>query len=122
MVFSQEITMEKNRFMMDGKKIIEREVKMQLTSTTEAAVLFSSYRTKSAIGGFLLGFGGALILADLLGGATADIRYPSSATPVGIACLAGPTAVLTARIKKKDQALNWYNVGFTNISATNSLS
>ena len=72
--FSQEITIEKNHFFLEGKQISPKEVKTLLAPNTEALALFKSSRTKSSVGGFLLGFGGGLIIGDLVGGALADVK------------------------------------------------
>lgn len=99
--FSQEITIDKNRFFADGKKLSNKEVKTLLASNTEALSLYKSSRTKSSVGGFLLGFGGGLILGDLVSGATADIQYPTAATYIGLACLATSIPVLIRKKQKK---------------------
>lgn len=107
--FSQEITIQKDRFFVEGKKISIKEVKTLLASNTEALALFKSSRAKESIGGFLLGFGGGLILADLVGGATADIKYPTGATYLGIASLITSIPVLSGRNKKRNDAIALYN-------------
>jgi hypothetical protein len=116
--FSQEITIEKNRFLMEGKKISLSEVKTLLASNTEALALFKSSRTKGSVGGFLLGFGGGLVVADLIGGALADVKYPTAATYVGLASLVTSIPVLSGRTKKLNDALALYNEGLKK-SATN---
>jgi hypothetical protein len=116
--FSQEITIEKNRFLLEGKKVSEKEVKTVLVSNTEASVLFKSYKTKSTIGGILLGVGSGLILSDIINGAMADVKYPSAATYIGLASLAVSIPVLSGRNKKRDEAIALYNDGLKK-SATN---
>lgn len=116
--FSQEITIEKNRFLAEGKQISPKEVKALLASNTEALALFKSSRTKSSVGGFLLGFGGGLIVADLVSGAMADIKYPTAATYLGLASLVTSIPVLSGRTKKLNDALALYNDGLKK-SATN---
>ena len=119
-VFSQEITIEKNRFLFEGKKISEKEVKTLLASNTEAAALFKSYRTKGTIGGFLLGFGGGLIVADLVSGALADVKYPTAATYIGLASLATSIPVLSGRKNKRNEAITVYNEGLKKSSTNDS--
>ncbi len=116
--FSQEITIEKNHFILDGKQISPKEVKTLLASNAEALALFKSSRSKSSVGGFLLGFGGGLIIADLVTGATADIKYPTGATYLGLASLITSIPVLSGRTKKLNDALSLYNSGLKK-SATN---
>jgi hypothetical protein len=116
--FSQEITIEKNRFLAEGKQISPSEVKTLLASNTEALALFKSSRTKGSVGGFLLGFGGGLVVADLIGGALADVKYPTALTYVGLASLVTSIPVLSGRTKKMNDALALYNEGLKK-SATN---
>lgn len=116
--FSQEITIEKNHFLLEGKQISPKEVKTLLASNAEALALYKSYRTKGGVGGFLLGFGGGLILGDLIGGATADVKYPTALTYVGLASLVTSIPVLSGRTKKLNDALALYNEGLKK-SATN---
>ncbi|MGQ7947035.1 hypothetical protein [Flavobacterium sp. WC2509] len=116
--FSQEITIEKNHFLLEGKQISPKEVKTLLASNTEALNLYKSSRTKGAIGGFLLGFGSGLIIADLVSGALTDVKYPTGATYLGIASLITSIPVLSGRTKKLNDALALYNESLKK-SATN---
>ncbi|MES2574340.1 MAG: hypothetical protein V4572_05325 [Bacteroidota bacterium] len=118
--FSQEITTEKNRFFVEGKKISNSEVKTLLAPNTEALALFKTSRTKSSVGGFLLGFGGGLIIADLLTGATADVTYPTALTYVGVASLVISIPVLCGRNKKMKESLDLYNKGLKKNTANTS--
>jgi hypothetical protein len=119
-IFSQEITIKKDRFFVEGKKISIKEVKTLLASNTEALALFKSSRTKGSVGGFLLGFGGGLILADLVGGATADVKYPTGATYLGIASLITSIPVLSGRNKKRNDAIALYNNSLKKSAANDS--
>ena len=118
--FSQEITIEKNRFFLEGKKISPKEVKTLLASNTEALALFKSSRTKSSVGGFLLGFGGGLIVADLVSGAMADIQYPTPVTYIGLASLVTSIPILSGRNKKRDEAIALYNNGLKKSAANDT--
>lgn len=114
---SQEITTEKGRFFVEGKKISRKEAKKLLASNTEALTLFKSANTKQGVGGILIGFGGGLILGDLLSGANADIQYPTAFTYVGLACIAVSIPVLSGRNKKMKESLNLYNEDLKKTSA-----
>ncbi|MBW4360113.1 hypothetical protein [Flavobacterium taihuense] len=111
MVFSQEITTKKGLFFAEGKQLSNKEVKTLLASNTKALALFKASKTKASVGGFLLGFGGGLVLADLVSGAIADIKYPTALTYVGLASLAASIPVLSGRTKKRNDALALYNEG-----------
>lgn len=119
-LFSQEITIEKNRFLLEGKKLSNSEVKTLLASNTEALALYKSSRTKSGVGGILLGFGGGLILGDLAGGATADVQYPTALTYIGLASLVTSIPVLSGRKKKMNEAIALYNKGLKKSATNNS--
>jgi hypothetical protein len=118
--FSQEITIEKDGFFAEGKQISTKEVKTLLASNTEALALFKSSRTKGGVGGFLLGFGGGLILADLVGGALADVKYPTGATYIGLASLITSIPVLSGRTKKRNDAIALYNEGLKKSATSDS--
>lgn len=118
--FSQEITIKKNHFLLEGKQISPKEVKTLLASNTEALALFKSSRTKSSVGGFLLGFGGGLIIGDLVGGALADVKYPTGLTYVGLASIITSIPVLSGRTKKLNDALTLYNDGLKKSATDNS--
>ena len=118
--FSQEITTKKGRFFVEGKQLSNKEVKTLLAANTEALNLYKSSRTKSSVGGFLLGFGGGLVLADLVSGAMADINYPTGLTYVGLASLITSIPVLSGRTKKLNDALALYNDGLKKSATNNS--
>jgi hypothetical protein len=107
--FSQEITTEKGRFFVEGKKISRKETKKLLASNTEALTLYKSANTKQGIGGFLIGLGGGLIIGDLASGSTADIQYPTAFTYIGLACVAVSIPVLSGKSKKMKESLDLYN-------------
>lgn len=119
-LFSQEITIKKNHFFLEGKQLSNSEVKTLLATNTEALALYRTSRTKSSVGGFLLGFGGGLILGDLISGATADIQYPTAATYIGLASLVTSIPVLSGRNKKRDEAIALYNNGLKKSATSNS--
>ena len=119
-VFSQEITTKKGRFFAEGKQLSNKEVKTLLASNAEALTLFKASRTKGSIGGFLLGFGGGLVVADLITGATADVKYPTPLTYVGLASLVTSIPVLSGRTKKQNDALALYNDGLKKSASDDS--
>lgn len=112
--FSQEIQKVKGRFFLDGKQISSRETRELLTSNTEALTLFKKSKNKESLGGFLLGFGGTLVMVDVVVGLVSDVKYPSGATYVGIASLVSSIPILSGKNKKMQNAIDTYNNGLKN--------
>ncbi len=109
--FSQEIEKVKGRFFLEGKQISSRETRELLASNAVASALFKSSKNKEAIGGFLIGFGGALVVVDIVVGLVSDVQYPSGATYIGIASLATSIPILSGKTKKMQKAIDTYNNG-----------
>jgi hypothetical protein len=108
--FAQQLTYKNGRvFNSDNRKISPSEVRELLKDNPEQLDQFNSGRTKAGIGGFLLGFGGGLILADVIGGATADRIYPGTATYIGVACAVISIPVLIGHNKKIKSSIEGYN-------------
>ncbi len=107
--FSQEIKLEKGKFYTNGEQISSRDAKILLASNLKAAKLFKSSKNKESIGGFLIGFGSALIVGDLVKGLVSDEVYPSTMTYVGLGSLAVSIPILSGRKKKMEEAISIYN-------------
>ena len=112
--FSQEIQKVKGRFFLEGKQISSRETRELLTSNTEALTLFKKSKNKESLGGFLLGFGGTLVMVDVVVGLVSDVKYPSGATYVGLASLVSSIPILSGKNKKMQNAIDTYNNGLKN--------
>ena len=112
--FSQEIQKVKGRFFLEGKQISSRETRELLTSNTEALTLFKKSKNKESLGGFLLGFGGTLVMIDVVVGLVSDVKYPSGATYVGLASLVSSIPILSGKNKKMQNAIDTYNNGLKN--------
>lgn len=110
-VFSQEITQIKGRYFVNGKQISTRETTALLAANTEASALFKSAKTKESIGGFLVGFGSALVAIDVVVGLVSDVQYPTTATYVGLASIITSIPILSGRNKKREKAIGLYNDG-----------
>lgn len=117
--FAQQLTYEKGRIKnSDNQKLSNNEVKELLSANPEALALYKSGKTKAGIGGFLLGFGGGLVLADLLTGLTQDKEYPTTLTYVGLTSMAISVPVLIGHSKKIKSAVQKYNESLTNNKPT----
>lgn len=105
----QQIVRQKGRYFVNGQQISTRETRQLLASDPEALVLFKSGKRKESLGGFLIGFGGALVVADVVVGLVSDVQYPTAATYVGVGALAISIPVLSGKNKKIDAGLERYN-------------
>jgi hypothetical protein len=114
-VFSQEIEVLNNHFYINGEKISNKELAYKFKNSDYTAYSnFKAYKNKSAFGGFLLGFGGGLILADAIVGVSTWTTYPSALTYVGAATAVASIPVLTGRKKKLNKAIKAYNDAISN--------
>lgn len=109
--YAQEINFEKGKFYEDGTQISSRDARTLLESNVEALNLFKASKNKESIGGFLIGFGGTLIIADLVKGLVSDAEYPTAATYIGIGSLAISIPILSGRKQKMQKAIDLYNSG-----------
>ncbi len=114
---SQELTRQRGRFYANGEQISTRQVKTILSSNPEALALFKKAKGKESTGGFLIGLGGALVIADVVVGLVSDVQYPTAATYVGVGALVISIPVLSGKNKKTDQALELYNKGEKKLGA-----
>lgn len=106
---SKEINREKGRFYMNGKQLSTRETRELLASNSAALASFKKGKSKESIGGFLIGFGGALLVADVVVGLVSDVQYPTAATYVGAAAILTSIPVLSGKNKKIDRGIELYN-------------
>lgn len=107
--FSQQITRQKGRFFQNGNQITTRETKQLLSSDYQAYSAFKKGKNKESLGGFLIGLGGALVVADVVVGLVSDVNYPTAATYIGIGTLAIAIPVISGKNKKIDKGLELYN-------------
>lgn len=108
--FSQQLHHKNGRILdSNNQKVSNNEVKKLLASHPELLASYNEGRTKSNVGGFLLGFGLGLTAGDLVGGLTQDVKYPTALTYVGLAATLISIPVLSGRTKKIDAAIDGYN-------------
>jgi hypothetical protein len=107
--FSQQIKMEKGKFYVNGSQISSRETKQLLTANPEALKYFKAGKGKESLGGFLIGFGSAMIVGDLVVGLVSDSDYPSAMTYVGVASVITSIPVLAGKNKKIKKGIDLYN-------------
>ncbi|WP_395044310.1 hypothetical protein [Flavobacterium sp.] len=119
--FSQEITIQKGRYYVNGQQISSRETKEKLASNPRALSLFKEGKRKEANGGFLLGFGIAITVADAVKGLVSDVKYPGPATIVGVSVIALSIPVLIGKNKKMREGIEMYNNGLKSTGFNDNL-
>ncbi|MGX7668537.1 hypothetical protein [Flavobacterium pedocola] len=112
--FSQQIRMEKGKFFVKGDQISTRETKQLLATNPKALNLFKAGKSKESIGGFLIGFGSAMIVGDLVAGLVSDVEYPSAMTYIGAASVITSIPVMSGKNKKMKEGIDLYNKGVEN--------
>jgi len=118
--FSQEITLEKGKYYVNGKQISTRETKQLLATNYKALRRFKSGLSKESTGGFLIGFGGALIITDVIVGLVSDVNYPSVATYIGAGSIIASIPILSGKNRKIKEGIDIYNEGLKNPGTSNS--
>ncbi len=112
--FSQQLTYKKGRVYDDNNnKLSNAAVKNLLASQPKLLKEYNAGNTKATVGGFLLGFGGGLIIADLISGGTQDKVYPSALTYVGLASAIISVPIIIGHSKKTKAAIEGYNESLT---------
>jgi hypothetical protein len=112
--FAQEITLERGKYYVNGSQISTRETKKLLETNYKALRRFESGLSKESTGGFLIGFGGALVITDLVVGLVSDVHYPTAATYIGAGALVIAIPVLSGKNKKIKEGIDLYNSGLKN--------
>ena len=93
----------------NSKKLSNTEVKKLLESQPDLLATYNQGKTKTTVGGLLLGVGIGLTASDLLTGLTKDIKYPTALTYVGLAATLISIPILSGRSKKIESAIDGYN-------------
>jgi hypothetical protein len=118
--FSQEITLERGKYYVNGSQISTRETKKILETNYKALRRFKSGLSKESTGGFLIGFGGALVITDLVVGLVSDVHYPTAATYVGASSLLVAIPILSGKNKKIKEGIDLYNSELKNVGSIDS--
>lgn len=118
--FSQEISIEKGKYYVNGSQISTRETKKLLETNYKAWRRFKSGLNKESNGALLVGFGGALVITDLVVGLVSDVHYPSAATYIGAGSLLASIPILSGKNKKIKEGIDLYNEGLKNVGSTDS--
>ena len=111
---AQKIEVIGKKYFINGEQVPTYEVKQKMKDTDYTAYAnFKSYTNKSSWGGFLLGFGGAMLVADAVKCMVSDETYPTAFSAIGAASLIASYPVLKGRNKKLKKAVDTYNQAIT---------
>lgn len=112
------LTLDKGKVYQNGEQIPSYQVKKILASNLHSLHAWQSAKTKETLGGALLGLGTAMTVVDLSIGLFSDVKYPTALTYVGLASVAVSIPILCGRSKKVKDAIDSYNEGLKNVSAS----
>lgn len=118
--YAQELKYENGKFYQVGRPISNKNVKALLESNPKAIELYKTSKTKNAVGGFMLGFGGGLVLADLATGLFTTVKYPTAVTYIGLGTMVISIPILAGKNKKMNEALDIYNSNIRKTGFNNS--
>lgn len=118
--FSQQITLDKGKFYVNGNQISSRETRQLLSSNVKAITLFNQAKSKEGFGGLVLGFGIALTVGDLASAMFSNKEYPSAMTYVGVGSIIVSIPILSGRKRRIKEAIALYNKENNGLGATNT--
>uniref|UniRef100_UPI00404AF577 hypothetical protein n=1 Tax=Flavobacterium sp. TaxID=239 RepID=UPI00404AF577 len=110
-LFSQKITTENKKYLVEGVHVYKHEIKNVLAANPAALNLYNKAKRKETWGGVLIGSGVALCVADAVKAAVSDEKYPSAMTYVGVGLVAVSIPVLSGKNKMRKESIDIYNDG-----------
>lgn len=113
-VSAQKLEVKGKKYFLNNEQVATYEVKKLMKDTDYAAYAnFKSYTSKTSWGGFLIGFGGAMIVADAVKSIASKEDYPGVMSAIGAASLIASFPVMKGRSKKLEKAVDLYNEAVT---------
>jgi len=117
---AQKIEVVGKKYFINGEQVPSYEIKQKMKDLDYTAYAnFKSYTNKSSWGGFLLGLGGGLIIADAVKSMVSNESYPSGFSAVGAASLLASYPILKGRKKKLKKAIETYNQAISEQASEN---
>ncbi|CAM3882746.1 hypothetical protein FLCU109888_06455 [Flavobacterium cucumis] len=108
--FSQEIVFKNRDFYQNEEKLTNSEIKEKLAEDITALAYYKTAKTKSTVGGLLLGFGLGFMLTDaIVGGNTYNYKFPGAPTFIGLGAIVISIPVLSGREKLLNKSVDTYN-------------
>lgn len=112
------LKLENGKIYQDDVQIPTYQAKKILASNLHSLKLYKQAKSKETLGGTLLGLGITLSVVDFAVGVFSDAKYPTVMTYGGVALIAVSIPILSGRSKKIEEAIQSYNDGLKNTSAT----
>lgn len=109
--FAQKLEYNEGKIYQDGEQLSSFETKNLMKTDLKALHLFKKAKTKESLGGFVLGLGIGLTVADLVMGISSDVKYPSGLTYAGVGLIAVSIPILSGRKKMIQESIDIYNAG-----------
>jgi len=109
LLFSQEITTENKKYMVEGVHVYKHEIKNVLAANPAALNLYNKAKRKETWGGVLIGGGVALCAADAVKAAVSNEKYPTILTYTGVALIAISFPILSGKNKMSADSIEMYN-------------
>ncbi|UYW01682.1 hypothetical protein K5I29_01785 [Flavobacterium agricola] len=107
---AQKVEIIEKKYYINGEQIPAFQLKQKMKQTDAVAYEnFKTYTNRTSWGGFLLGFGCAMLVADAVKSLVSDESYPSAFSAVGAASLVASYPFLKGRKKKLNKAIDAYN-------------
>lgn len=107
---NQPIELVDGQYLVNGEEFSNYDIKHHLMNNNpEAYDFYKKAKNKSAMGGFLLGLGGALVVGDVVKGLVSDEDYPGPFTYIGAGLAAVSIPILSGRKKVLQKSLDTYN-------------
>lgn len=111
---NEPIEIQNGKIYVGGEQYSHYDIKNHLQNNNyEAYNYYQKYKTKSSVGGLLLGLGGALIVGDVVKGLVSDVDYPSGFTYVGAGLAATSIPILSGKKKLLKKSIDTYNEGLS---------
>lgn len=102
------------KYLVNGEQFSNYDVKFHLkNNNTEAYNFYKKSKSKSSVGGFLLGLGCGLVVGDAIKALASDEDYPGSFTYVGAGLAAVSIPILSGRKRLLEKSISTYNDGLT---------
>ena len=110
-LFSEEITTENKKYLVEGVHVYKYEIKNILAANPAALNLYNKAKRKETCGSALIGGGIALCVADAVKAAVSDEKHPSAMTYVGVGFVAISFPILSGKNKMRADSIEMYNNG-----------
>ena len=108
---AQELVIKNMNIFQNEIKLSNSEIKEKLATDVNALENYKASKTKSTVGGLVLGFGLGFVLADaVIGGNAYNYKFPGTPTFIGLGAIAVSIPILSGREKLLKKSIETYNL------------